>query len=164
MRTKYKFSTREETIQSIKLECIRQGLMLNTQIAYILATVEWETARTYRPVREAYWRSERWRSRHLKYYPYYGRGFVQLTWKRNYMKYSKLTGLNLIKNPDIALDPNVALYILVDGFRRGAFTGRNIKRYINRNKTDFKNARRCINAMDKSMQIATIANRILKTI
>ncbi len=164
MKTKYKFSTREETIQSIKLECIRQGLMLNTQIAYILATVEWETARTYRPVREVYWRSERWRSRYLKYYPYYGRGFVQLTWKRNYMKYSKFTGLNLIKNPDIALDPNVALYILVDGFRRGAFTGRNIKQYINRNKTDFKNARRCINGMNKSRQIATIANRILKTI
>ena len=47
----------------------------------VLATVEWETNKTFQPVREAYWLNEDWRRAHLKYYPYYGRGFVQLTWK-----------------------------------------------------------------------------------
>ena len=164
MKTVYNFSTKEETIRAIRNECIRQGLIYNTQIAYVLATVEWETARTYRPVREAYWKSEEWRRRHLRYYPFYGRGFVQLTWRRNYAKYSKITGLNLVKNPDIALQPNVALFILVHGFRRGTFSGRNIRQYINKNKTDFRNARRCINGTDRSKEIAEIAYRILKTI
>jgi hypothetical protein len=49
-------------------------------MAYVLATTQWETAQTFKPVREAFWKDEEWRRVNLaRYYPYYGRGFVQLT-------------------------------------------------------------------------------------
>ena len=64
--------------------CRAMGLSLKPQVAYVLATTEWETAHTFKPVKEAFWLSESWRKNHLHYYPYYGRGFVQLTWKNNY--------------------------------------------------------------------------------
>jgi len=43
-----------------------------------------------------------------------GRGFIQLTGKSNYIKYSKLFGLGteLVKNPDLANDPEIAAKIL----------------------------------------------------
>ena len=161
---KHNFNTKQGTIDAIIWECKSQGLKLKTQIAYVLATVEWETARTYKPVREAFWLSEKWRKKHLRYYPYYGRGFVQLTWESNYSKYKKIMGANLVKYPDIAMRPNVALFILVHGFKHGIFTGRKLDRYVNKNKTDFKNARRCINGTDKNKKIAKIARRILATL
>jgi len=158
------FSTKQSTIEAIKWECINQGLKLDTQIAYVIATAMWETANTLKPVKEAYWKSERWRKRNLRYYPYYGRGFVQLTWKYNYKKYSKILGVDLVRYPKIAMRPNVALFILVHGFKTGAFTGRKLKRYINKDKTDFINARRCINGRDRARKIAKIAKRVLVTL
>lgn len=80
------FSTKEGTIEAIKWECVAQGIGLKSQIAYVLATVEWETAKTFKPVREAFWLSEAWRKKNLRYYPFYGRGYVQLTWEKNYKK------------------------------------------------------------------------------
>src|SRR5688572_29351341 len=61
--------------------------------AYALATACHETACTMQPVREAFWLSENWRSRNLRYYPFYGRGYVQLTWKANYDKADRELGL-----------------------------------------------------------------------
>ncbi|NTV99551.1 MAG: carboxypeptidase, partial [Chlorobiaceae bacterium] len=77
----YDFSTKDGTIAAIKAECRAQDIGLNTQIAYVLATTQWETSQTFKPVREAFWESEEWRKKHFRYYPYYGRGYVQLTWK-----------------------------------------------------------------------------------
>jgi hypothetical protein len=155
------FSTKEGTIKAIKWECKAQEIGLNTQIAYVLATTQWETAQTFKPVREAFWKSEDWRRQNLRYYPYYGRGFVQLTWKSNYQKYSQILGIDLVNNPDLAMDPNVALFILVHGFKTGTFTGRKITDYINESKTDFVNGRRCINGLDKAHTIADIAQQFL---
>jgi len=155
------FTTKEGTIAAIKWECRAQGLALETQIAYVLATTMWETNRTFKPVIEAYWLSEAWRKRNLRYYPYYGRGFVQLTWKNNYKKYSDILDVDMLREPDIALRPNVALFVLVHGFKTGTFTGRKISDYINEEKTDFIKARRCINGSDKAHEIASIAERFL---
>lgn len=159
----FDFSTKEGTITAIKAECHKQGLSLPNQIAYVLATVEWETARTFQPVREAYWKDEDWRRRHLsKYYPFYGRGYVQLTWEGNYRKYSKILGLDLVKEPDLAMEPRHALFILVHGFKTGAFTGKKISDYINAAKSDFRNARRCINRLDRAEEIAALAEKFLE--
>ena len=49
------FSTKEATIAAIKSACGSQGIGLKAQIAYVLATVDHETAHTFKPVREAYW-------------------------------------------------------------------------------------------------------------
>lgn len=157
---------RTATVRRIVEECKRQGLGLSEQIAYVLATVEWETARTFKPVREAYWKTEEWRRANLRYYPYYGRGYVQLTWRDNYARYTerlkkrfpeRADRIDLVREPDQALDPEFALFILVDGFKTGAFTGKKLTDYVNDYQTDFVNARRCINALDRADTIARMA-------
>lgn len=89
------------------------------------------------------------------------RGYVQITWRENYAKFSELTGEDLIKNPELALDHNIALYILLYGFKHGTFTGKKITDYININGTDFLRARRCINGNDQAMKIAKYAEEYL---
>jgi hypothetical protein len=159
---KFDFTTKEGAIAAIKAECQKQGIGLPTQIAYVLATTDWETGHTFQPVREAFWLSEDWRRNNLKYYPYYGRGYVQLTWEANYRKYSDILGIDLVQNPDLAMEPQTALFILVHGFRTGTFTGKKITNYINEEKTDFINARRCINRLDKAETIANLAEDFLR--
>ncbi len=93
----FNFTTTEGTIEAIKSECLRQDIGLKNQIAYVLATADHETNHTFKPVIEAYWLSnpDTYLKTHLpssKYYPYYGRGYVQLTWDYNYEKYGKLLG------------------------------------------------------------------------
>jgi predicted chitinase len=157
----HNFSTKQGTIEAIKSECKTQGIGLKTQIAYVLATTQWETAQTFQPVREAFWLNEDWRRRNLRYHPYYGRGYVQLTWKTNYQKYGGILGIDLVNKPDLAMNQNVALFVLVHGFKTGAFTGRKITDHINNHQTDFLNARRCINGTDKMLQIANLAKKFL---
>ena len=137
--------------------CKAMGIGLKTQIAYVLATAQWETAHTFKPVKEAFWLSENWRKNHLHYYPFYGRGYVQLTWKRNYEKYASILGIDLAGNPDLALQANTALFVLVHGSATGTFTGRRLEEFINENKTDYKNARRVINGLDKWPEIQRLA-------
>jgi len=158
------FSTKDGTIAAIKNECASKGLGLKAQIAYVLATVDHETAHTFKPVKEAYWLPDPdayLKKHHPDYYPYYGRGYVQLTWKNNYSKYGELVGQDLVANPDLALDPQVALFVLVHGFKNGAFTGHKLADHVNASKTDFLNARRCINGVDKQHEIADIATKYL---
>jgi hypothetical protein len=90
-------------------------------LAYMFATVFHETARTMQPVREAFWLSEQWRKDHLKYYPYYGRGFVQLTWSENYAKAAAYVGANLVDSPDLALRLDYASAIMFVGMSEGWF-------------------------------------------
>lgn len=155
----HKFETKQNTIDTIIWECRNHELGLKSQIAYVLATVEHETANTFKPVKEAYWLDENWRKNNLRYYPFYGRGYVQLTWKENYQKYSKILGADLVKNPDILLEPNVSLFILVHGCRHGSFTGKKIPDYLSYDKKDYFNARRVINGTDKAELIANLAKK-----
>ncbi len=157
----YGLDDKESTIDAIKMMCQAMGLSLVSQMAYILATVEWETAKTFRPVREAFWHDESWRKKNFKYYPYYGRGYVQLTWKNNYERYAKILDLNLSENPDLALEPNTSLFILVHGFKTGIFTGFKLTEYINQNHVDFVGARHCINGTDHQYDIANLAHKYL---
>jgi len=133
------------------------GLNLKSQWSYIMATIQHETASTMQPVREAFWLSEEWRINNLRYYPYYGRGYVQLTWKENYRKYSKKLGIDLVSNPDKVMDPLISLFIIIDGFKNGAFTGYSIENFINNNKKDYYNARKCINGLDAAGIIENMA-------
>lgn len=155
--------SREATIAAIRDECIAQRVGLPAQVAYVLATTQWETAKTFRPVKEAFWKSEAWRRDNLRYFPFYGRGYVQLTWKTNYETYSNLLGVDLVADPDLALDPPTSLFVLVHGFKTGTFTGRKITDFIDAGRTDFVNARRCINGMDNAHAIAELAEAFLVT-
>jgi peptidoglycan hydrolase-like protein with peptidoglycan-binding domain len=152
---------KRQTIHAIRAECGAQGIGLTTQVAYVLATAQWETAHTFKPVKEAFWKSEEWRREHLRYFPYYGRGYVQLTWRSHYQTYGDILGMDLVRDPDLALDPNVALFVLVHGFKTGSFTGRKITDFITATLTDFVKARRCINGMDKAQEIAALAEKHL---
>lgn len=92
-----------------------------------------------------------------KYYPYHGRGFVQLTWKDNYDKQGKRLGLDLVSNPELVLDVNISADILVHGMKYGEFTGKKLSDYINSSKNDYVGARRIINGTDKKELIAGYA-------
>lgn len=136
--------------------CMRYGLLRN-QAAYVLATAYWETARTMEPVREAFWLSEEWRKKNLRYYPWYGRGFVQLTWERNYHKAGAELGLDLTTDADKVMEPEVSAEILVVGSRDGWFTGKKLSDYITLHSSNYRGARRIINGTDKAAAIAEIA-------
>ncbi len=149
--------------QLILKECRKFGCT-KEQTAYILATAYWETARTMKPVKEAYWKDEGWRKRNLRYYPWYGRGYVQLTWERNYELAEKRLGMDLTTNPDDVMSPVVASKILVIGSMQGWFTGKKIPNYINNEGVDFMNARRVINGTDRAEEIAGFAKDYLSVI
>jgi hypothetical protein len=142
--------------QLILAECERRDVLRN-QAAYILATAKWETAHTMEPVVEAYWLSEDWRSRNLRYYPWHGRGYVQLTWERNYLRAGKALDVDLTTDPDRAKDPKYAVPILVVGMLEGWFTGKKLSDYVTLQKSDFVGARRIVNGTDKAQQIADLA-------
>lgn len=163
----YDIATKEGARRAIIAECKQQGFSLQ-QTAYTLATALWETNRTLQPVREAYWLQDPdayLKKHHPNYYPYYGRGFVQLTWRANYEYYGELLGQPLLANPDLALKPEIAVFILVHGIKTGAFTGKKISDYINSDKCDFINARLCINGRgkdgkpDKADEVADLARK-----
>lgn len=137
----------------IVAECKKQGLMRN-QCAYVLATAYWETARTMKPVREyggeTYLRAK-------KYYPYVGMGYVQLTWLDNYKRASRELGVDFVAAPKLLLKPEHAVKILVIGMIEGWFTGKRLSDYITLQKSDFADARRIINGVDRRHEIAAIA-------
>ena len=134
--------------------------------AYALATACHETNCTMQPVREAYWLSEDWRRRNLRYFPFYGRGYVQLTWKANYEKADRelQLGGRLNSDLDLAMDPDVAAKIMVKGMQEGWFCGdktgqrhtlaRHVPASGPANVSQFTSARKIINGNDKAAKIA----------
>ena len=129
--------------------------------AYMLATAYHETKYTMQPVREAYWLSEAWRKKNLRYYPHYGRGYVQLTWPFNYERADRELGLNgaLVANLDLAMQPDIAAKIMIYGMREGWFTTKKLSDYIKNGKADYVGARRIINGTDDARLIAGYAEK-----
>jgi len=128
-------------------------------LAYMLATAKWETAHTMQPITE---RGSQSYLRGKKYWPWIGRGYVQLTWERNYKAMTQLLNaagfdVSLTINPDLALDPKIAAFVMFEGMERGTFTGKKLSDYFNDAKTDWLNARRIINGTDRAAEIAAIA-------
>ena len=151
---------RNETVEAIRQEANRQGITNKDQIAYIIATTEHETAGSFEPVRESYYLGEPAAENDRKtlfYYPYYGRGYVQLTHDFNYRTYSTLTGLNLINDPDLVMRPDIALFVLVHGMKNGTFTGLSLDDFTSGSSMNFVGARKIINGTDKDIEIAAIA-------
>lgn len=94
-------------------------------------------------------------------YRYRGRGLVQITWKRNYRLFGELLGLDLVAEPELAQDWDVAIRIMVEGMVGGLFTGKSLSEYITGDQTDFIGARRIINGTDRAEVIAGYARQFL---
>ena len=94
---------------------------------------------------------------------YCGRGYVQLTWKNNYLRMGILVGLDLVKNPDLAMDPKTAVKIMFRGMTdpnpRNTFSGVNLQHYLAGKRADWVGARHVINGTDHAGEIAETARR-----
>jgi hypothetical protein len=130
-------------------------------LSYIFSTTRGEVGSAMQPVREV------GRGQGKRYgvpdpstgEVYFGRGFVQITWADNYRKLGKRLGLPLYEEPDLALKPEIAAKILVIGMVEGIFTGKKLSDYINDKGTNYREARRIINIMDRADEFAELARR-----
>lgn len=153
--------------------------------AYMLATVYHETAATMSPIDEfgstAYF-EQRYGShtavgRNLgNTQPgdgarFHGRGYVQLTGRRNYTVMSQRlldsygVSVDLATDPERAKDILTAYRVMSLGMRDGSFTGKSLRQYITGRRCDYVNARRIINGLDRAALVARHAEafeRILR--
>lgn len=151
---------------TIVAEANRQGVTNKAQLAYILATTVHESGAGAHMEEFASGRAYEGRRSLGNTQPgdgvrFKGRGYVQITGRRNYTDWSRRLGMDLVGNPNLAKNPQVAARILVGGMKDGTFTGRRLDQYINNNQTDFRNARRIVNGMDKADTFAQTAQRLL---
>lgn len=137
-------------------------------LAYALATTHHETDRKMQPIEEygkgrnyKYGKRVKMSGKAYSDTPaiFYGRGFVQLTWYENYEKAGKKLGLNMIRNPELALQLAPATQILFAGMREGWFTTKKFSDYFSKTKEDWVNARRIINGTDKAQLIASYGQK-----
>ncbi len=146
------------------------------QLAYILATAFHETGGRMEAVREGFAKTDAGARRAVaerRYgvpdpdtgHVYYGRGHVQLTWKENYQRVGDFVGVDLVNNPDLALDPVQSVRILVDGMDDGLYTpGHNLSRYFSGRVEDVLGARQIVNGRDKASLIETYYEAFLHAI
>lgn len=145
--------------------CRTYGCTLE-QCAYILATAWHETGR-FRWMREIWGptpaqkryegRKDLGNTQPGDGKRFMGRGYVQITGRRNYADWSERLGVDLVAVPARAERPEIAVRILVEGMMKGTFTGRSLPSYVNDKKTDYVNARRVVNGTDQANTIAVYA-------
>ncbi|NTB96930.1 hypothetical protein G6M84_10415 [Agrobacterium tumefaciens] len=109
-------------------------------------------------VKEPYWRKDKDGK------SWYGRGRIQITHKRNYEKLGKRLGVDLVGNPDLALDPVISARITIIGMLEGLFTGKKLSHYFSASKSDPVGARRIVNGTDKAKLIAGYYQNFLDAI
>ena len=166
-------SLSQDAVDNINLivETCEKYRLTYPQTAYVLATTYHETGGTMKPIKE--YGSNKYLSKYdtgrlakaLGNTPqvdgdgikYAGRGYVMITGYYNYKFAGEQLGIDLINNPDLALEPKYAAEILVKGSKEGWFTSKKLSDYINDKKKDLLGARRCINGNDKAKEIADIA-------
>lgn len=155
-------------------------------LAYMLGTAYHETAATMKPIREYGSKSYLIRQYDVNGrrpntarkmgnvrpgdgVKYCGRGYVQLTWHDNYLRLGKEIGVDLVNDPDLALDPGIAARVMFEGMTRRdvffedhtipggfTFTGKALEDYFNA-RTDWVGARRIVNGTDHAWMIAETA-------
>lgn len=75
---------------------------------------------------------------------------MQLTHHRNYEAMSTLTGIDLVKRPERAMEAGVATAILIHGMVAGSFTGRRLADFFSGDGEDWDGARAIINGSDRA--------------
>lgn len=159
----------QDSIPLILSQVEHSGITDEAQIAYILATAEYES-HLGRWIEEL---SDGWQYEGRQdlgnIHPgdgprFKGRGYVQITGRSNYQHWSNRLGIDLVNHPERASEPEIAAIILVQGMRDGTFTGVSLDDYINNSHLDFYNARRIVNSLDRADEIAAIAEDYLITL
>lgn len=138
--------------------------------AYMLATTKLETGNTFQPVTEhgsrPYFNRYEPGTKAGKQvgntqkgdgYLFRGRGYVQITGRGLYTTLGDDLGIDLVENPNLALDPQIAYNIMSYGMRNGSFTGVSLSDYINSSETDYYDARRIVNGTDRASTVAGYA-------
>jgi hypothetical protein len=93
---------------------------------------------------------------------FHGRGYVQLTGRRNYTLMGTKFGVDLISSnqaADRALNPQLAADIMFHGMEKGVFTGVGFAKFFSPTVENWVNARKIINGLDKANLVADYARR-----
>lgn len=155
------------SVRLLIAECKKEGLLRN-QAAYVLGTAHFETGQ-FKWMREIWGptpaqkryegRADLGNTQPGDGKRYMGRGFVQITGRRNYTDWSKRLGIDLVNKPELAEQPDIAAQIIVKGMKLGTFTGKKLSDYITLRASNFVGARRIVNGTDKATQIANLAKQ-----
>ena len=133
-------------------------------LAYELATTYRETAQTMQPIEE--YGHGKGRAYGVPmgiwHQTYDGRGYVQLTWITGYAKATARlrqlgaigSDIDLVRNPELAMRPDIAGLILHVGMVEGWFSGKKLSDYFTASKSDWAGARHIINGSDHAAEIA----------
>lgn len=148
-------------------------------LAYMLATTKHETASTMQPIDEfgdnAYFtkmyegRSDLGNTQPGDGAKFHGRGYVQLTGRRNYQQVTPVvqsfysTAPDFTANPAAVKDDKYAAVIMFYGMFNGIFTSFSLKNFIGDPDkgqiVDFLHARKIINGMDRADIIESYAKK-----
>jgi putative chitinase len=159
------------------LSCVEQDAAIADirWVAYMFATIKHECANTWVPIMELgnrayfdkYETGTALGARLGNTQPgdgflYRGRGYVQITGRRNYQVLGQRLNLGsgLVDDPDAALKQDIAYRIMSYGMCNGAFTGRKLAQFIGPGQCDYKNARKIINGLDQAERIAGYATEL----
>ena len=181
--------TARRTVENLMSEAASQGITDKAQIAYMLATAQRESS--FGTDMSEGWGPEQIHAQKLydapddpknlgnhanpdpnsRYtngdgYRYRGRGYVQITGRRHYEEWSKMLGVDLVKNPELAAQPEYAKQIMVKGMTHGLFTGHSLSRYVNSSKGlyNFRDARTVVNGHNVADLIAENARTYLRAL
>jgi hypothetical protein len=133
--------------------------------AYMMATIKHECADQWKPIPEfASGKQYEGRLDLGNTQPgdgprFKGRGYVQITGRANYRKFSQRLSVDLVGTPLLALDPQISYKIASLGMRQGLFTGKSLGDFIHEEVKDYRNARRIINGLDKADRIKGFAEK-----
>ena len=159
------FDNQLSTIQVDRIEAVVEGLedrkVPVRYAAYILATAHHETGRFIHmqelwgptPAQKRY-ESRKDLGNTVKGdgKKFLGRGFVQITGRKNYTYWTRRLGVDLLKEPHLTTLVKYAVPILIDGMLEGTFTGKKLSNY-----TRYMDMRRVVNGMDRADDIAEYA-------
>lgn len=116
-----------DSVRALAAEAERHEVTSLWQFAYILGTCWHESwfvpqkekrarvGTTVWEMQEKYWHTG-----------FYGRGLIQLTHERNYLKFGKIRDKDFVKNPDAVMQIEESAFIAVHGMVNGLFTGRKL--------------------------------------
>jgi predicted chitinase len=159
-------------INALLRSCARNRVTDDRHVANIMAQVFHETGSYMLPIKETVFASHKdknpsdatviarlnkaWAAGKLPWVkaPYwrdgwFGRGPIQLTHRENYEKMGRRLGVDLVKNRDLALDPEIGADIAVVGMAEGMFrAGHRLSTYFNATRDDPVNARSIVNGPD----------------